>query len=376
MLKEKRSLKKSKRVVAIVFTLGICLIMGIGLTGCGSKSKETVSIYAFGDYIAPDLIKEFEDETGIKVVYSTFDTNEELYPVIKNNGEDYDVICASDYMISKLREENLLSKLDKKEIPNMRNLLPEYMDKLDSVDPDKEYAVPHTWGTMGIMYNTKAAGDKKIDKWSDLWSEDFKGKIVMPDSMRDTMGIALKKNGHSLNSMDVHQLLAAQYDLTQQKPLVYKYVNDSARDLIIGESADLAVVWSGEYLYSKAENKNLEFVVPKEGSEEFIDAWAITSKSKNRKNANKWINFMLSKKAAMDNFKYLTYTIPNKYVKENVNDLIKDLDKEAYDGKGILKENGVIFPSTDVLERCEILKNLGPEGDDLYTNTWKNFKAD
>lgn len=367
---------KSKRAVAVILTLGLCLTMGIGLAGCGSSSKETVSVYSFGDYIDPELIEEFEDETGIKVVYSTFDTNEELYPVIKNNGGDYDVICASDYMISKLSEENLLSKLDKKEIPNIENLLPEYMAQLESFDPNKEYAIPHTWGTMGIMYNKKAVGDKKIESWGDLWSEDFKGKIVMPDSMRDTMGIGLKKNGHSLNSMDVHQLLAAQYDLTQQKPLVYKYVNDSARDLIIGGSADLAVVWSGEYLYSKAENKDLEFVVPKEGSEEFIDAWAITAKGKNQKNANKWINFMLSKKAAIDNFKYLTYTIPNKFVKDDIENLIKDMDKEAYDGKDILKENGVIFPSTDVLERCEILKNLGPEGDDLYTNTWKKFKAD
>ena len=119
----------------------------------------------------------------------------------------------------------------------------------------------------------------------------------------------------------------------------------------------------------------MEFVVPKEGSEEFIDAWAITAKGKNQENANKWINYMLSKKAAITNFNYLTYTIPNKYVYDNIDELIQDFDKEAYGGRGVIKENQIVFPSDDVLKRCELLRNLGPDGDDLYTDIWKKFKA-
>ncbi|MCI5698041.1 MAG: ABC transporter substrate-binding protein [Clostridiales bacterium] len=370
-------MKKIPKFISVVVVMAICVAGGLAIGGCGNKTDEKVSIYCFGDYIDPILIRDFEKETGIKVVYSTFDTNEELYPVIKNNGADYDVICASDYMIEKLREEGHLDKLDKSEIPNLKNVLPEFMKKVEVFDPEQEYAVPHTWGTMGIMYNKKTLGkDVKIDSWSDLWQKKYKGRIVMPDSMRDTIGIGLKKNGYSLNTVDVHQLLAAQYDLIQQKPLVYKYVNDSARDLIIGGSADLAVVWNGEFLYSKAENKNVDFVVPKEGSEEFIDAWAVTAKGKNKKNANAWINFMLSKKAAIANFNYLTYTIPNKYVYDNMDQLVAELDEQAYNGKGVIKNNDVVFPSDEVLERCEILRNLGSDGDDLYTDIWKKFKAD
>lgn len=369
-------MKKFSKIVALGLICFVCMGMSLLLTGCGNKTGETVSVYCFGDYIDPLLIRDFEKETGIKVVYSTFDTNEELYPVIKNNGADYDVICASDYMIEKLREEGYLAELDKTLIPNLKNILPNYMVKAESYDPGGKFSVPHTWGTMGIMYNRKTIGKgEKIDSWNDLWKKKYRGKIVMPDSMRDTIGIGLKKNGYSINTVDVHQLLAAQYDLKEQKPYVYKYVNDSARDLIIGESADLAVVWNGEYLYSKVEKKDVEFVVPKEGSEEFIDAWAITAKGKNKENANKWINFMLSKKAAITNFNYLTYTIPNKFVYDNIDELVKNFDEQAYGGKGIIKENKIVFPSDDVLKRCEILRNLGTEGDDLYTDIWKKFKA-
>lgn len=364
------------KFILVILTMVLCVFSAFALSACGNKTGEKVSVYCFGDYIDPILIRDFEKETGIKVVYSTFDTNEELYPVIKNNGADYDVICASDYMIEKLRKEGHLSELDKEEIPNLKNVLPEFMKKVEVFDPNNKYAVPHTWGTMGIMYNKKSLGKgDSIESWDDLWKGKYKGKVVMPDSMRDAIGIGLKRNGYSLNTKDVHQLLAAQYDMIQQKPLVYKYVNDSARDLIIGGSADLAVVWNGEFLYSKAENKNIDFVVPNEGSEEFIDAWAITAKGRNKKNANKWINFMLSKKASIANFNYLTYTIPNKYVYDNIDKLIGELDEQVYNGKGIIKNNGVIFPSNEVLERCEMLRDLGPDGDDLYTDIWKKFKA-
>lgn len=355
--------KSKKRIMAVLTTLVVFILGGTlflsGVSG-GSSGKE-VHVYCFGDYIDPTLIKEFEKETGIKVVMDTFDTNEEMYPVIKNGSVNYDVICASDYMIDKMTGENLLAEIDYSSIPNIANLDQKYLKVAENFDPGNKYSVPHTWGTLGILYDINKIPEGSITSWNDLWDEKYKGKIVMPDSMRDTLAIALKAKGYSLNTTDEKQIAEASKYLTEQKPLVYKYANDSARDIILGGSADIAVIWNGEVLYCQEENPDLAYVVPKEGSEDFTDSWAIPTSAKNKENAEKWINFMLDKDVAMTNFDYLTYSIPNISVIDSVRD---DAAKM-----------GVLFPEDSVLEKCEALKNLGPGADDLYTKYWKKFKS-
>lgn len=355
--------KSKKRIMAVLTTLVVFILGGTlflsGVSG-GSSGKE-VHVYCFGDYIDPTLIKEFEKETGIKVVMDTFDTNEEMYPVIKNGSVNYDVICASDYMIDKMTGENLLAEIDYSSIPNIANLDQKYLKVAENFDPGNKYSVPHTWGTLGILYDINKIPEGSITSWNDLWDEKYKGKIVMPDSMRDTLAIALKAKGYSLNTTDEKQIAEASKYLTEQKPLVYKYANDSARDIILGGSADIAVIWNGEVLYCQEENPDLAYVVPKEGSEDFTDSWAIPTSVKNKENAEKWINFMLDKDVAMTNFDYLTYSIPNISVIDSVRD---DAAKM-----------GVLFPEDSVLEKCEALKNLGPSADDLYTKYWKKFKS-
>lgn len=355
--------KSKKRIMAVLTTLVVFILGGTlflsGVSG-GSSGKE-VHVYCFGDYIDPTLVKEFEKETGIKVVMDTFDTNEEMYPVIKNGSVNYDVICASDYMIDKMTGENLLAEIDYSSIPNIANLDQKYLKVAENFDPGNKYSVPHTWGTLGILYDINKIPEGSITSWNDLWDEKYKGKIVMPDSMRDTLAIALKAKGYSLNTTDEKQIAEASKYLTEQKPLVYKYANDSARDIILGGSADIAVIWNGEVLYCQEENPDLAYVVPKEGSEDFTDSWAIPTSAKNKENAEKWINFMLDKDVAMTNFDYLTYSIPNISVIDSVRD---DAAKM-----------GVLFPEDSVLEKCEALKNLGPGADDLYTKYWKKFKS-
>ena len=355
--------KSKKRIMAVLTTLVVFILGGTlflsGVSG-GSGGKE-VHVYCFGDYIDPTLIKEFEKETGIKVVMDTFDTNEEMYPVIKNGSVNYDVICASDYMIDKMTGENLLAEIDYSSIPNIANLDQKYLKVAENFDPGNKYSVPHTWGTLGILYDINKIPEGSITSWNDLWNPKYKGKIVMPDSMRDTLAIAVKAKGYSLNTTDEKQIAEASRYLTEQKPLVYKYANDSARDIILGGSADIAVIWNGEVLYCQEENPDLAYVVPKEGSEDFTDSWAIPTSAKNKENAEKWINFMLDKDVAMTNFDYLTYSIPNISVIDSVRD---DAAKM-----------GVLFPEDSVLEKCEALKNLGPAADDLYTKYWKKFKS-
>lgn len=358
------SKSKGKKVVSVVTTSMVILLLGGVMFASGITTKSTgdeVHVYCFGDYIDPELIDEFEEETGVKVIMDTFDTNEEMYPVIKNESVNYDVICASDYMIEKLAGEGLLAELNRENIPNYSNLMEEYMAASESFDKGNKYAVPHTIGTLGIIYNTNTVKEGEITSWNDLWKKKYEQRIVMPDSVRDTFAIALKAKGYSLNTTDEAEVKEAADYLIQQKPLVYKYANDSARDLILGGSVDIAVVWSGEVLYTQEENPDLSFVLPQEGSEQFTDCWAVPASASNKKNGELWINFMLKKSSAEKNYEYLTYSIPNKAVYDYVSD-----DENAMN---------VLFPEAAVLEKCEALKNLGSEADDMYSVQWKKFKS-
>lgn len=343
----------------LTLALAVILILGL-VTGCGGGSKAgengQVYVYCFGDYIEPELEYEFEEVTGYDVVIDYFDTNEELYPVIKNNTAKYDVICASDYMISKLVGEGLLAEIDYSNVPNSAYISENVKPFMEEFDPGMKHSVPHTWGTYGIMYNKEMVNSADIDSWEDLWDEKYADQIVMPDSMREMYMIAGKVLGYSMNTTSEKEVKEMTDLLLKQKPLVYKLANDSARDLMIGESAALAVVNSGEVLYSQELNENMEYVIPKEGTEVWTDCWAVTANAANKAGGEAWINFMLEEDSAEDNFEYLTYAIPNTRIAD-------------------LTDEEVLNPPKEVLAKCETLKNLGAEADDMYSKYWKEYKS-
>lgn len=343
----------------LTLALAVILILGL-VTGCGGGSKAgengQVYVYCFGDYIEPELEYEFEEATGYDVVIDYFDTNEELYPVIKNNTAKYDVICASDYMISKLVGEGLLAEIDYSNVPNSAYISENVKPFMEEFDPGMKHSVPHTWGTYGIMYNKEMVNSADIDSWEDLWDEKYADQIVMPDSMREMYMIAGKVLGYSMNTTSEKEVKEMTDLLLKQKPLVYKLANDSARDLMIGESAALAVVNSGEVLYSQELNENMEYVIPKEGTEVWTDCWAVTANAANKAGGEAWINFMLEEDSAEDNFEYLTYAIPNTRIAD-------------------LTDEEVLNPPKKVLAKCETLKNLGAEADDMYSKYWKEYKS-
>lgn len=359
--------KGKKGFVAAFVIIAIAAVLSVLLTSCGEEtesegsSKKEVRVYCFGDYIDPELIDDFEKDTGIRVIMDNFDTNEEMFPIIEKGAVKYDVVCASDYMIEKMGKRNFLRELPKEAIPNRKNVPDKFMEIAADFDKGNKYSLPHTYGTMGILYNSKKIKPGEITSWNDLWKKKYGGWVVMPDSMRDTFGIALKAEGKSINDFSKGSLDSAAEYLIQQKPLVYKYANDSARDMMIGEYTDIAIVWNGEVLYSKEENPDLEFVIPKEGTEEFLDLWAIPVTSQNPENGAKWINYMLSKKAALKNFEYLTYSIPNKYVIDQVSDNPEEMK--------------VLFPSDELLKKCELLKPMPPKYEEYYSLCWKRFKT-
>ena len=351
--------------------LGLACTLILLVVGVSTYSRYTTThsnelyVYNAGEYIDPDLIEEFEQETGIKVTYDVFETLEEMYPVIEAGGVNYDAVCPSDYMIQKMKENDLLAELNFDNIPNVKNIDPQYMEMSKQFDPENKYSVPYTWGTVGILYNTKLIEEKGLPvptKWSDLWNPAYKGEILMQDSVRDAFAVALKYLGYSLNSTDLDELEAAKNLLIEQKPLVQAYVIDQVRDKMIGGEAALGVIYSGEALYCQQENPDLDYVIPKEGTNIWIDSWVIPKNAKNVENAEAFINFLCRPDIAKMNFDYITYSIPNTAGR----DLIDDES---------LRNSPIAFPDDSKLENCETFRFLGDDNDALYNRLWREIKS-
>ena len=334
------------------------------LTGCGSKGGENgeVIVYNWGEYIDPETITMFEEETGIKVVYDEFETNEVMYPKVETGATAYDVICPSDYMIQKMIDNDLLAEINFDNIPNIKNIGQQYFEQAKEFDPENKYAVPYCFGTVGILYN-KTMVDETVDSWSILWDEKYTDNILMQDSVRDAFMVALKLNGYSMNTVNEEELAIAKNSLIEQKPLVQAYVIDQVRDKMIGDEAAIGVIYSGEAIYTQRENENLEYVIPKEGTNVWIDAWVIPKNAPNMENAEKFIDFMCREDIALMNFEYITYSTPNTAAQA----LIEDED---------IKNSKIAFPDFSQYQNLETFHYLGEEGDALYNNLWKEVKSE
>ncbi len=298
-----------------LIALGLCTCMTAALlSGCGSANKYPngkVYVYNWGEYIDPETLDMFEKETGIQVIYDEFDTNETMYPKVEAGASNYDVVCPSDYMIQKMIDNDLLQELNWDNIPNAKaNIGAQYYEQSEAFDPGNRYAVPYCWGTVGILYN-KTMVDEPVTSWSILWDEKYADSILMQDSVRDLFMVGLKSLGYSMNSTDEKELNEAKDLLIQQKPLVQAYVIDQVRDKMIGNEAALGVIYSGEAIFTQRENPDLEYVIPKEGTNVWIDGWIIPKNAENVENAEKFIDFMCRGDIALLNFDYITYSTPN-----------------------------------------------------------------
>ena len=344
---------------ALLPVLGLSL-----LSGCGKSSAENgeVIVYNWVEYIDPETLALFEEETGIKVVYDEYDTNETMYPKVEAGASAYDVICPSDYMIQKMIDNDLLAEINFDNIPNLKNIGQQYFEQSKEFDPENKYSVPYCFGTVGILYN-KTMVSGPIDSWSVLWDEQYADNILMQDSVRDAFMVALKLNGYSMNTLDETELQAAKNSLIEQKPLVQAYVIDQVRDKMIGDEAAIGVIYSGEAIYTQRENENLEYVIPKEGTNVWIDSWVIPKNAPNKENAEKFIDFMCREDIALKNFEYITYSTPNTAAQE----LIEDED---------IKNSKIAFPDLSQYDNLETFQYLGSEGDALYNSLWKEVKSE
>ena len=350
---------KLKRLGAIALTslLSISLFTGCQKSNIGENG--TIYFYNCGDYIDEDLLYEFQRETGIKVDYSTYDTNEIMYQKLKSNPGSYDLVIPSDYMIEKMIKEDMVEKIDFNNIPNYQYIDDEFKNL--SYDPNNEYSVPYMWGTIGIIYNPDIVTDP-VDSWDILWNTKYDNKqLIMFDSMRDTLAIGLKKLGYSINSINPDEIAAATEVLIEQKrtmdPLYYV---DEVKDKMITEEAAIAPVWSGDAAYIISENPKLKFAIPDEGTNKWFDAMVIPKNAKNKENAEKLINFLCAPENALQNVEYIQYSTPNTGAFELLDDSITS--------------NPAIYPSSEVLDKCEIFKDLG-DSLKLYDDAWMDIKT-
>jgi spermidine/putrescine-binding protein len=354
----------TKRVSKLATIL--CLaIMCVATVSCKSDEEAfpngSVYVYNWGEYIDPEVLDIFEEETGINVVYDEFETNELMYPKVEAGASVYDVICPSDYMVQKMMDNDMLAPLHFDHMPNATaNIGEQYYEQAAAFDANNEYFVPYCWGTVGILYNTTMV-DEPVTSWDILWDEKYSGNIIMQSSVRDLFMVALKRNGFSLNSVNEMELQVAKEDLIMQKPLVQAYLVDEVRDKMIGGEAALGVIYSGEAIFTQRENPDLAYAIPSEGTNLWIDGWVVPKNAQNQENAEKFIDFLCREDIALMNFEYITYSTPNIAAQK----LIEDED---------IKNSPIAFPDLS-LYSLETYTYLGEEGDELYNNLWKEINS-
>ncbi len=344
-------------MVKKIFLIVMVLLMLFTVAGCGSTEKEVLSILNYDIYIDRDLLKEFEKENNVKIKYDTYSTPEEMYIKAKAGATSYDLIISSEYMIERMINEGMVNKLNFDNIPNYKYIDEDF--KNHPYDPNNEYSVPYFWGTLGILYN-KNTVDASSESWAMLWDENHSQRIIMMDSQRDSFAAALKLLGYSLNTVNEKELDEAKELLLQQKPLVMAYITDGAPDIMVNEEADMALVWSGEAVSAMAENENLGFVIPKEGSNIWIDAMFIPSTSKNQPLAEKFINFLCSTEATLRNINEVWYSTVH-------TEAMKQVDEE------LLNNPAFNIPDEDI-EKMEMFRDP-KEFIDLYTERWTEIAA-
>jgi len=336
-------------------SLILCLSMIIFVLispGCSSlqsdqEMKGEINVFNWGEYISNgeegtlDVIAEFEKTHNINVNYTTFETNEQLYNILKKSNSSYDIIFPSDYMISKLIEENMLFEIDFSNIPNFSNIMEDYKNL--SFDPSNKYSVPYAWGTTALVYNkTMVTGE--IKGWDVLWDPAYEGKLLMFNNSRDSMAIAIQMCGLDVNNITKDVIDQAAEKLREQKPLVKKYVMDQVLTEMENNQSAVAPYYAGDILQMMENNKNLDYAMPEEGANWFVDSMCIPSSSKNKALAEEFINFMLEPEVAKENSLYIGYSTPNKAAYDL-------LDEE-------LRNNPLVYPPRSYLDKCYSFSNL------------------
>ncbi len=325
----------------------------------------TLNVYNWGEYISDggegtlDVIAEFEEISGIKVTYTTYETNEDLYAKLSSSNSRYDIIIPSDYMIARMINENMLEKINYDNIPNISFIDDQY--RITDFDPTGEYSVPYTWGTVGVVYNKTYVDEEDIGSWDLLWNEKYSGAILMFSNSRDAFGVALKKLGYSLNSTNEREIAEATELLKQQQKVNQAYVMDQVFNKMESESAYVAPYYAGDCLTmiddAKASGVELGFYYPEEGFNIFIDSICIPKGSRNKEAAEAFINFLCETEIAVANCEYICYFSPHTKVSE------------------FIETDERIAVTPEQLENAESYIALPDDISSLYDSSWIEVRS-
>ena len=324
----------------------------------GFSSTNTLTIYNWGDYIDPSLLKKFEEETGYKVSYETFDSNEAMVTKIKQGGTAYDLTIPSEYMIQKMMKDDMLIPLDYSKIKGIEAINPQFMNL--SFDPKNKFSVPYFWGTLGIIYNDKFFDEGEIQEWEDLWKPELKNNLMLIDGAREVIGLSLNSSDHSLNSKNKDELRAAAEKLKGLTDNVKAIVADEIKMYMINEESAVAVSFSGEASEMLDNNEHLHYVIPSKGTNLWFDNIVIPKTAKNIDGAYAFINFLLEPENAAQNAEYIGYSSPNQ-------EAIKLMPAE-------ITEDEQFYPAAETMKHLEVYEDLGSEYLGIYNDLFLEFK--
>ncbi|MCL1939114.1 MAG: spermidine/putrescine ABC transporter substrate-binding protein [Desulfovibrionaceae bacterium] len=349
---------KQIRIPIVILSL-IFVFALASVSFAAQKAKRQVVVYNWSEYIPQDVLDDFTKETGIKVVYSTFESNEAMYAKVKLlRGKSYDVVVPSSYFVEMMRRDKLLQELDHAKLPNLVNLDPKLMDQ--EHDPGNKFSIPYMWGATGLAYNTKHVPEGSLTRWSQLLQPEFKGKIILTDDLRDAFGLALRAKGHSANTKDPAQIKEAFEFLVQLKDSVRVFDVTAIKQALISEEVWLGPIWNGDYLVAQEENDKLAYAFPQEGALLWVDSFTIPAGAANVDNAYTFINYMLRPEVALRCMEEYKYSSPNLKA-------IEMLPEE-------LRNNRILVPGPEELKNAEFITYIG-EALSIYEKYWEELKA-
>ncbi len=338
----------------------LIMLISIFTFSCTKKNDNELFVYNWSEYIPDNVIKQFEKETGIKVIYTTYDSNEAMYSKIKvTGGADYDIAVPSTYYVEKMKNEGLIQEIDKNKLANFKNINTALLNQ--AYDPENKYSIPFMWGTTAIGINSKYIDPSSVTSWNDLWKEEFKGKVMLQNDLREVFHAALRSLGYSGNTKDKKEIEEAYNKLMKLMPSVTLFNSDSPRTPFLNEEVYIGIMWSGEAFMASQENDNIKYIYPKDGAAVWVDSLVIPSKARNINNAYKFIDFIIRPDISSQISNYVGYATPLK--KESVEQYLDNATKNSR----------IIFPSNEDLKNSEIQLNI-EEALPVYNDYWNKLK--
>ena len=335
--------------------IGLILLISI-LQG---HAEEELYVYNWAEYMPDAVIQKFQDETGIKIIYSTYDNNETMFAKMKIlKGEGYDIVVPSTYYVQKMIKSGLIQPMDKKKLKNFKNLDPNLLNK--PFDPDNQYSIPYLWGSTAIGINTEVIPLGSVSKYADLWKPEYAGRILMTDDLREVFGMALKVLGYSCNETDPGRLTEASLKLKELFPRVKAFNADSPKQPFLNKEVDIGLLWNGEAYMASQENPSIFYVYPEEGVMLWVDSLVIPKSAMHVESAHKFIDFLLRPEIAAMISQEIGYASPNKAA-------MNEMPEEV-------RNNPTVYPEESLVQRGEFQLDIG-DSITLYEKLWEELKG-